>query len=363
MSLLNDQHKIFDDLNNGLTNNTQCNNIITQEETKTNMTNINKINFIQNLEKEMLSSTSDQEDIFIYFTDNIKTDKYFLNHLIDLSSFLKRDFVTCSYNIENNQSSLKKRVLMLEIFFNFFIKNIYNLNHKKKTIFIYTKFSSCLEGLLLVQKLNYFNQNNLKTKFKTELKGLLLETPICLEKALDFIYGNSHEKLIMPTFFINGKLSFNENDFFKEYKIIKKYFLNLTEWFPEEGSENNLSTRFRLLYLQKIKFFIHKFHFLKLKKRMKFNETFQNIRKYNYEDDINNLCSYKTFTLKFEDDYHLQEITNKSKNNYFDFIMKAEEKKINHNHEYEINLKTDKTFHEKEYDLDYLCSVSSDKFK
>mgnify|MGYP006874995603 CR=1 FL=1 len=51
---------------------------------------------------------------------------------------------------------------------------------------------------------------------------------------------------------IFGKFSVFSQEFFNEYKTFKNKFVNLTEFFPEEGDMSNINKEYRNFYFEKI---------------------------------------------------------------------------------------------------------------
>ncbi len=339
--------------------------IITQEETKLNLKHANK-NLILDEDEEKNFCFSRQiiarENLLIFFSDGLYNNKRGINYLIDLASILKMDIITYSFSYKDEKPLIKKRILALKVFYRYLIKNVYNINdHFKKHLFVYTKHSTCLEGLLISNKLANKNFNfNDKIHIKLNFKGLIIENAVEFKKFFQFIFSDYSEKFYIPTFFINGKKSFNINEFFSDYKFIKKLFINITEWFPEDGDFNNINSKLRNIYLEKLKFFINNYNFLSMKKNVIYQnkEIIKNLRKISYEEDYNKIDSSRTFTLKFED-HHFQK--NQIYNNKYPFNNESSLKMYRDTNASNVDFLTEKNFQEKEYDLENFCNISFDK--
>lgn len=262
-------------------------------------------------------------------------------------------------------TDLKKRILILKIFFDFFINNKYNFNPYHTNIFIHTKYTGCLEGLLFSsmlkqsnKKLNILNNttNNSITSNYLEINGIVFESPIEIKNIFNFLNFSKEEKFETSSFFIFGKLSQFINDFFNDFRILKNKFLNIIEWFPEEGKLRNIYINFRHIYLKKLKFFFQNFFLLNSKKRIcSKNKDFIQENK-NFLDEEFLYGSHKTFNLKFEDDYIKKDLgKNERILNDLKILRSTRECSI-----IDPNFISDTKIIEKEFDLEKFYNLSFD---
>jgi len=205
------------------------------------------------------------KNILLILTDKPFTKKD-LNSLIDLASYLKTDIITYFSNF-NNITDLKKTIkniiLINKIFLHLLLKNKYNLPTTRINLFILGEFTSSLESLITTFYLQKLRKGEYLKKIK--VKGLILENSIYLKETLNFLFPQFDQKFIIPTFLIFGKFSVFSQEFFNEYKTFKNKFVNLTEFFPEEGDMSNINKEYRNFYFEKIKNFLKKFEKFKFK--------------------------------------------------------------------------------------------------
>ena len=310
------------------------------------------------------------KNILLILTDKPFTKKD-LNSLIDLASYLKTDIITYFSNF-NNITDLKKTIkniiLINKIFLHLLLKNKYNLPTTRINLFILGEFTSSLESLITTFYLQKLRKGEYLKKIK--VKGLILENSIYLKETLNFLFPQFDQKFIIPTFFIFGKFSVFSQEFFNEYKTFKNKFVNLTEFFPEEGDMSNINKEYRNFYFEKIKNFLKKFEkfkfkngiLLKNKNKKKKNNSFH--CKKNFQEDYNNDITLVDFNKRksFIVDFDIENLTKKEKDKIKRTITMKKKvdlyfKKISRKYSVFI----DKKFKEKKFENETLSNLTMEK--